>query len=60
MVSLVEQMLALHKSMAEAKTPQEKELLQRQITATDKAIDILVYELYGLSQEEIEIVENYK
>lgn len=57
MVSLVEKMLALHKSLAEAKTPQEKELLQRQITSTDKAIDSLVYELYGLSEEEVRIVE---
>ncbi|AIJ36768.1 Eco57I restriction-modification methylase domain-containing protein [Flavobacterium psychrophilum] len=29
-----------------------------QITATDKQIDAMVYELYGLSNEEIEIVEN--
>ncbi|MBF2091068.1 hypothetical protein H1R85_00955, partial [Flavobacterium psychrophilum] len=29
-----------------------------QITATDKKIDAMVYELYGLSNEEIEIVEN--
>ncbi|MCB6231970.1 BREX-1 system adenine-specific DNA-methyltransferase PglX [Flavobacterium psychrophilum] len=29
-----------------------------QITATDKQIDAMVYELYGLSKEEIEIVEN--
>ncbi|HRJ75032.1 MAG TPA: N-6 DNA methylase, partial [Anaerolineales bacterium] len=60
MVSLVEKMLALHKSMAEAKTPQEGELIKRQITSTDKAIDSLVYELYGLSEEEIGIVEGEK
>jgi hypothetical protein len=57
MVSLVEQMLALHKSLARAKSPQEKERLERQIEATDKAIDSLVYELYGLTEEEIRIVE---
>ena len=28
---------------------------QRQIAATDRQIDRLVYELYGLSEEEIEI-----
>jgi hypothetical protein len=38
-------------------TPQEAERLQREITATDAAIDQLVYELYGLTEEEIEIVE---
>ncbi len=39
-------------------TPQEKESLQWQIDATDKAIDKLVYDLYGLSEEEIRIVES--
>ena len=32
-------------------------MLARQIESTDAAIDRLVYELYGLSPEEIEIVE---
>ena len=32
--------------------------LQREIESTDKAIDRLVYELYGLTEEEIGIVEN--
>jgi len=31
--------------------------LQRQIDATDRQIDRLVYELYGLTEEEIKIVE---
>ena len=30
---------------------------QRQIDATDKQIDELVYELYGLTEEEIKLVE---
>jgi hypothetical protein len=50
-------MLALHKKQAEARLPQEKEMLQRQIQATDAQIDRLVYELYGLTEEEIRIVE---
>jgi len=57
LVALVEQMLALHQQLAAAKMPQEKELLQRQVSATDRAIDTLVYELYGLTDEEIRIVE---
>jgi type I restriction-modification system DNA methylase subunit len=32
--------------------------LKSQINATDKTIDKMVYELYGLTEEEIEIVEN--
>ena len=57
MVSLVEQMLSSQKSLAMAQTPQQKEILERQIEVTDKAIDSLVYELYGLTNEEIKIVE---
>ena len=55
MVVLVECMLALHKQATY--TPQEKESLQREIEATDRQIDQLVYELYGLTEEEIRIVE---
>lgn len=57
MVSLVEAMLALHKSLAAAQSPAEKERLERQIQVTDREIDGLVYALYGLSPEEIAIVE---
>jgi hypothetical protein len=32
-------------------------LLQRQIDATDEQIDALVYDLYGVSEEEIKVVE---
>ena len=58
MVSLVDQMLSLHKQLHEARTPHEQTALQRQIEATDGQIDALVYELYGLTEEEIKIVEN--
>jgi hypothetical protein len=57
MVSLVGQMLSLHKQLQEARTPHEQTALQRQIDATDRQIDALVYELYGLTDEEIKIVE---
>jgi type I restriction-modification system DNA methylase subunit/predicted type IV restriction endonuclease len=57
MVEKVEEMLALHKQLASAKTEHEKTALQRQIDATDKQIDQLVDELYGLTEEEIKIVE---
>jgi len=56
-VSLVESMLSFHKSLASAQSPHEKERLERQIKSTDMGIDKLVYELYGLSEEEIKIVE---
>jgi predicted nucleic acid-binding Zn-ribbon protein len=57
MVELVERMLALHKQLTAAKIEHEKTALQRQIEATDRQIDALVYELYGLTEEEIKIVE---
>jgi hypothetical protein len=57
MVALVEQMLSLNKKLAAAKTEHEKSVIKRQIEATDNQIDRLVYELYGLTDEEIEIVE---
>jgi len=57
MVELVDSMLQLHKDLVSAKTPGEKNALQRQIDATDKEIDRLVYELYGLTGDEIRIVE---
>ena len=57
MVALVEQMLRLHQRLAEAVLPQDKTQLQRQIDATDQQIDRLVYELYGVTEEEIGIVE---
>ena len=56
--SLVDQMLSLNKQLPAAKTDQEKTALQRQIDATDRQIDQLVYELYGLTEEEIKIVQD--
>ncbi|MFZ3135871.1 MAG: N-6 DNA methylase [Thermodesulfovibrionales bacterium] len=57
MVSLVEQMLSLNKHLLTAKTDHEKTSLQRQIDVTDRQIDLLVYELYELTEDEIRIVE---
>ncbi len=48
----------MHKKMASALTDHERSALNRQIIATDKQIDALVYELYGLSEEEIREVED--
>ncbi len=50
-------MLDLHKRLAAAQTPHDKEMLQSQIAATDQQIDQLVYELYELTESEIGIVE---
>ncbi|HNE19823.1 MAG TPA: N-6 DNA methylase [Turneriella sp.] len=59
--SLVESMLALNKQLAAAResgaAAQAQTQLTRQIEATDREIDRLVYQLYGLSEEEVKIVE---
>ncbi|MFH0860073.1 MAG: N-6 DNA methylase [Candidatus Altiarchaeota archaeon] len=57
-VSLVSRMLGLHNHLAGVKTPQERSVLERQIEATDNEINSLVYKLYGLTEDEIKIVED--
>jgi len=75
MVSLVEEMLDHHKRLANAQVnskPNEQgvatpcspsrleQIIRKQIEITDKKIDKLVYVLYGLTEDEIEIVEGEK
>ncbi len=57
MVRLVQEMLALNEKLSSALTDHEKTSLQRQIDAVDRQIDLLVYELYGLTPDDIEIIE---
>ncbi|MCB9451261.1 MAG: N-6 DNA methylase [Anaerolineaceae bacterium] len=57
MVKLVETMLDLHRQLPQAATDAARSAIQAAITSTDRAIDALVYDLYGLTAEEIRIVE---
>jgi hypothetical protein len=57
MVKLVDEMLSLNKKLALAKADHDKTSLKRQIDYTDTEIDALVYKLYALTPDEIEIVE---
>lgn len=57
LVAMVENMLVWHQQLAATRTPQEKAVLERQIAATDRMINQLVYELYGLTEAEIKLVE---
>ncbi len=54
-------MLSLHTRLAAEKLPQRREQtvepMGREIDATDRQIDQLVYQLYGLTDAEIKIVE---
>jgi len=56
-VRLVNEMLDLHRAQAAAQSPHEQDALAKQITATDRQIDALVYQLYDLTPEEITLVE---
>jgi hypothetical protein len=56
-VALVENMLDLQRQRVAVKTPHEQTALDRQIAATDRQLDRLVYDLYGLTEEEIALVE---
>src|SRR5206468_166538 len=60
MLRLTAEMLRLHKELAAARSPQDKEFFQRRIHATDRQIDRLVYDLYGLTEEEVRVVEEEK
>ena len=55
--AIVSRMLSLHEYLPRAGTDQERRLVQQEIDATDVRIDALVYEVYGLTPEEISIVE---
>jgi hypothetical protein len=58
MVNLVQRMLDLHlRQQQAASSDATRDRLQREINVTDEQIDALVYELYGLTVEEIAIVE---
>lgn len=56
MVELVERMLELHQKLPGTEGAEKKQIEQL-IARTDREIDALVYELYGLTEEERAIVE---
>lgn len=57
MISLVNQMLESKQREKEATSDREKEYLVDHIKSLDYQIDHLVYEMYGLSDEEIEVIK---
>ncbi|MBN2094626.1 MAG: N-6 DNA methylase [Candidatus Aenigmarchaeota archaeon] len=58
-VSLATKMLSLNKRLNELgeKITDERKKIEEEIKTTDKEIDSLVYKLYGLTEDEIRIVE---
>ena len=55
--SLVEQMLGTKRQLLAAKSPHEKTRLERQAESAQEEIDEAVFDLYGVSPDEIEIVK---
>ena len=55
-VKLVDNLLKLNKDLQSTKLETQRQQFQRAIDHSEKKIDGLVYELYGLSKEEIKIV----
>ncbi|MCJ7502094.1 MAG: hypothetical protein MUP80_03410 [Acidobacteriia bacterium] len=60
MVAKVDAMLEAKKPLGKAKTDKDKTYYENKCAALDRQIDRLVYELYGLTEEEIQIVEQQK
>lgn len=58
LIALVDKMLALTPKLHAATGDHERSTLQNAVTATDRQIDQLVYELYALTPEEIAFVES--
>jgi hypothetical protein len=57
MEKLVRRRIDLEKSFRHAKKNPERETLQKKIRTTDRQIDSLVYGLYGLTADEITVVD---
>ena len=52
-MALVDNMLELQKKYYDANMDRDKELYERQIRIVDAQIDRLVYDFYGLTEEEV-------
>ena len=58
LVKLVDNIIAINKKLVGENNPNTKEILERQVRALDGEIDRLVYGLYQLTEEEINIIED--
>ncbi|MCS6871754.1 MAG: Eco57I restriction-modification methylase domain-containing protein [Anaerolineae bacterium] len=57
-VAAVQELLRLHRELAGAASLATQQPLQRRIAALERQVDEWVYQLYGLSAEEIRLVES--
>ena len=58
LVNLVDNIMTINKKLNNEINPDTINILKRQVLAIDEEIDRAVYRLYGLSEDEISIVEN--
>ncbi|MBI5653568.1 MAG: N-6 DNA methylase [Chloroflexi bacterium] len=58
MIARVARITQLHQQLPAAPSDAARTRIEREINVSDEQIDALVYELYGLTPEEIRIVEN--
>jgi predicted nucleic acid-binding Zn-ribbon protein len=56
--ALADRMLTLNQNLDRARTDHERQLLTRQIQTVDNRIDQLVYQLYGLNDDEIRMIQS--
>jgi len=57
LVELVSNLLDLQKRSSDSKAPHEQKTLLRQIETVDSGIDDLVFELYGITEMEVNIIK---
>ena len=57
LIQLVSQIFESRNALEKTKFEQDKKFIQQRIDILDSQINSIVYSLYGLSEEEIEIVE---
>ena len=57
MIALVQQILLQNRQLLSLKDEREQQLLQVEISTIDKKIDQEVYRLYGLTDQEIKVIE---
>jgi hypothetical protein len=57
LIELVVSMLRLNEEIHNAKTEPDRVSLRWKIESTDREVDRLVYELYGLTEAEVAVVE---
>jgi hypothetical protein len=56
-IELTEEIMRIKKESSNVKTPHDKKIIAIQIESITNEIDIIVYKLYGLTDEEIDIIK---